>query len=104
MKHIILLSLLFLVGCKTNLEKKSVVGNGLYLSSKVKANAGIETIIVSGKIQTIIKDSNLLTYTKEETSSIFNSNSKTVTESLTISVPKNADLSNVVSKFIEVKK
>lgn len=103
MKYLILLSLIFLVGCN-NLENKSIVGNGLYLSSRVKANTGIETIIVSGKLQTILKDSNLLTYSKEETSSIFNSNSKTVTESLTISVSSKSDLSTVLSRIAEIKK
>ena len=90
-----------------NLEAKSVVGDGFVAVSKISVSdpeSGdispmIKTVIVSGKMQTILKDANLLTYSRNSSASVFNASSVTTQEQLTISLPSGHDLSAVVKEI-----
>lgn len=90
-----------------NLEAKSIVGDGFVAVSKISVSdpeSGdispmIKTVIVSGKMQTILKDANLLTYSRNSSASVFNASSVTTQEQLTISLPKGHDLSAVVKEI-----
>ena len=104
------------VGCNTseqlakNLEAKSIVGDGVFAVSKISvsdpetgsATPEIKTVIVSGKLQTLLKDANLLTYTRNESSSVFNSENKTISENLTISLPQKGNMANTLEQLNEV--
>lgn len=89
-----------------NLKNKNLIGNGLVINSTISGDGinGLRTLIVSGEIQSVVADSNMLSYNKKETSSIFNSNSKTIQESLTITSKDPKEISNTLSKIIDLKK
>lgn len=101
---------LILCSCATgeqlakNLEAKSIVGDGFVAVSKISVSdpeSGdvspmIKTVIVSGKMQTILKDANLLTYSRNSSASVFNASSVTTQEQLTISLPPGHDLAATV--------
>lgn len=104
------------VGCNTseqlakNLEAKSIVGDGVFAVSKISVSdpetgsvtPEIKTVIVSGKLQTLLKDANVLTYTRNESSSIFNAENKTISENLTISLPKKGNMAQTLEQLNEV--
>lgn len=106
-----------LTGCASeqlakNLEGKSIVGDGFVALSKITVSdpetgsvtPEIKTLIVSGKMQTILKDANLLTYTRNSSSSVFNASSTTTAEQLTISLPKGGSMDAVVKAWAEAMK
>ena len=110
-------SLLFLLcGCATgeqlakNLEAKSIVGDGFVAVSKISVSdpeSGdispmIKTVIVSGKMQTILKDANLLTYSRNSSASVFNASSVTTQEQLTISLPSSGNMAETVSALEKI--
>lgn len=112
MSILLLILSILLCGCSTaetalkNLKNKNFVGNGLVINSTISGDGinGLRTLIVSGEIQSVVADSNMVSYTKKETSSIFNSNSKTTQESLTITSKDPKEISNTLSKIIDLKK
>lgn len=110
-------SLLFLLcGCATgeqlakNLEAKSIVGDGFVALSKISVSdpeSGdlspmIKTLVVSGKLQTILKDANLLTYSRNSSASVFNASSVTTQEQLTISLPPSGNMAETVSALEKI--
>lgn len=117
-KYITLCTLasLFLCGCATgeqlakNLEAKSIVGDGFVALSKISVSdpeSGdlspmIKTLVVSGKLQTILKDANLLTYSRNSSASVFNASSVTTSEQLTISLPPSGDMAKTVSALEKI--
>lgn len=112
MSILLLILSILLCGCSVtdtalkNLKNKNLVGNGLVINSTISGDGinGLRTLIVSGEIQSVVADSNMLSYNKKETSSIFNSNSKTIQESLTITSKDPKEISNTLSKIIDLKK
>lgn len=111
MSILLLILSILLCGCSVtdtalkNLKNKNLVGNGLVINSTISGDGinGLRTLIVSGEIQSVVADSNMLSYSKKETSSIFNSNSKTTQESLTITSKDPKELFNIVNKITELK-
>lgn len=110
-----LLIALGLTGCASeqiakNLEGKSVIGDGFVAVSKISVTdpetgsitPEIKTVIVSGKMQTILKNSNLLTYSRNSSSSVFNASSVTTSENLTISLPPGGDMEKTVKALDEI--
>lgn len=105
-----------LCGCSTgeqlakNLEAKSIVGDGFVAVSKISVSdpeSGdispmIKTVIVSGKMQTILKDANLLTYSRNSSASVFNASSVTTQEQLTISLPPGKDMAAVCAALEKI--
>lgn len=105
-----------LCGCSTgeqlakNLEAKSIVGDGFVAVSKISVSdpeSGdispmIKTVIVSGKMQTIMKDANLLTYSRNSSASVFNASSVTTQEQLTISLPPSGNMAETVSALEKI--
>lgn len=105
-----------LCGCSTgeqlakNLEAKSIVGDGFVAVSKISVSdpeSGdispmIKTVIVSGKMQTILKDANLLTYSRNSSASVFNASSVTTQEQLTISLPPGNDMAATVQALEKI--
>lgn len=112
MSILLLILSILLCGCSVtdtalkNLKNKNLVGNGLVINSTISGDGinGLRTLIVSGEIQSVVADSNMLSYNKKETSSVFNSNSKTIQESLTITSKDPKEISNTLSKIIDLKK
>lgn len=111
-----LFTILVLCGCATgkqlakNLEAKSIVGDGFVAVSKISVSDPengdispmIKTVIVSGKMQTILKDANLLTYSRNSSASVFNASSVTTQEQLTISLQPGHDLAETVAQFADL--
>lgn len=111
-----LFTVLLLCSCATgeqlakNLEAKSIVGDGFVAVSKITVSdpeSGdispmIKTVIVSGKMQTILKDANLLTYSRNSSASVFNAESITEQEQLTISLPPEKDMSATVQALEKI--
>ena len=111
-----LIAALILCGCATgeqlakNLEAKSIVGDGFVALSKISVSdpeSGdlspmIKTLVVSGKLQTILKDANLLTYSRNSSASVFNASSITTSEQLTISLPPSGDMAKTVSALEKI--
>ena len=62
----------------------------------------IKTLVVSGKLQTILKDANLLTYSRNSSASVFNASSVTTSEQLTISLPPSGDMAKTVSALEKI--
>lgn len=104
-----------LTGCASeqiakNLEGKTVIGDGFVAVSKISVTdpetgsitPEIKTVIVSGKMQTILKNSNLLTYSRNSSSSVFNASSVTTSENLTISLPPGGDMEKTVRALDEI--
>lgn len=109
------LMVLSLTGCASeqiakNLEGKTVIGDGFVAVSKISVTdpetgsitPEIKTVIVSGKMQTILKNSNLLTYSRNSSSSVFNASSVTTSENLTISLPPGGDMEKTVKALDEI--
>ena len=109
------LVVLSLTGCASeqiakNLEGKTVIGDGFVAVSKISVTdpengsitPEIKTVIVSGKMQTILKNSNLLTYSRTSSSSVFNASSVTTSENLTISLPPGGDMEKTVKALDEI--
>lgn len=109
------LVVLSLTGCASeqiakNLEGKTVIGDGFVAVSKISVTdpengsitPEIKTVIVSGKMQTILKNSNLLTYSRNSSSSVFNASSVTTSENLTISLPPGGDMEKTVKALDEI--
>lgn len=113
---LLLFTVLLLCSCATgeqlakNLEAKSIVGDGFVAVSKITVSdpeSGdispmIKTVIVSGKMQTILKDANLLTYSRNSSASVFNASSVTTQEQLTISLPPSGDMAKTVSALEKI--
>lgn len=113
---LLLFTVLLLCGCSTgeqlakNLEAKSIVGDGFVAVSKISVSdpeSGdispmIKTVIVSGKMQTILKDANLLTYSRNSSASVFNASSVTTQEQLTISLPPSGNMAETVSALEKI--
>lgn len=111
-----LFTVLLLCSCATgeqfakNLEAKSIVGDGFVAISKISVSdpeSGdlspmIKTLVVSGKLQTILKDANLLTYSRNSSASVFNASSVTTSEQLTISLPPEKDMSATVQALEKI--
>ena len=111
-----LFTVLLLCSCATgeqlakNLEAKSIVGDGFVAVSKISVSdpeSGdispmIKTVIVSGKMQTILKDANLLTYSRNSSASVFNASSVTAQEQLTISLPPSGNMAEAVSALEKI--
>lgn len=110
-----LLAAMVLSGCATeqavkNLSQKNLVGDGFVAVSKISISDPengdftpiIKTFIINGKVLTILKDANLLNYTRNSSASVFNASSITTTETLTISVPQGKNLEAVVKAMEEV--
>lgn len=111
-----LFTVLLLCSCATgeqlakNLEAKSIVGDGFVALSKISVSdpeSGdlspmIKTLVVSGKLQTILKDANLLTYSRNSSASVFNASSVTTSEQLTISLPPSGDMAKTVSALKKI--
>lgn len=106
-----------LTGCASeqfakNLQGKSIVGDGFVTLSKISVSdpetgsitPEIKTLIVSGKMQTILKDSNLLTYNRNSSSSVFNASCVTTSEQLTISLPKGGDMASTLEQLSKITK
>lgn len=106
-----------LTGCASeqlakNLEGKSIVGDGFVALSKITVSdpetgsvtPEIKTLIVNGKVQTILRDANLLTYTRNSSASMFNASSTTTAEQLTISLPKGGSMDAVVKAWAAAMK
>ena len=113
------LSFLFLCGCSTtgqlakNMSAKNLIGEGFFSLSRISTTnpetglPEIRTLIVSGKLQTILKDANLLSYTRNRSASVFNAESITEQEQLTLSLPpgqRMADTLTQLSALIAEKK
>lgn len=87
-----------------NLEKKSVVGDGFVALSRISVSdpatgsitPEIKTLIVSGKLQSILRNSNLLSYSRNSSSSVFNASCITTVEQLTISLPENGSMAETL--------
>lgn len=110
-----LLAAMVFSGCATeqavkNLSQKNLVGDGFVAVSKISISDPengdftpiIKTFIINGKVLTILKDANLLNYTRNSSASVFNASSITTTETLTISVPQGKNLEAVVKAMEEV--
>lgn len=111
-----LFTVLLLCSCATgeqlakNLETKSIVGDGFVAVSKISVSdpeSGdlspmIKTVIVSGKMQTILKNANLLTYSRNSSASVFNASSVTTQEQLTISLPPSGNMAETVSALEKI--
>lgn len=110
-----LLAAMVLSGCATeqavkNLSQKNLVGDGFVAVSKISISDPengdftpiIKTFIINGKVLTLLKDANLLNYTRNSSASVFNASSITTTETLTISVPQGKNLEAVVKAMEEV--
>lgn len=110
-----LLAAMVLSGCATeqavkNLSQKNLVGDGFVAVSKISISDPengdftpiVKTFIINGKVLTILKDANLLNYTRNSSASVFNASSITTTETLTISVPQGKNLEAVVKAMEEV--
>ena len=59
----------------------------------------IRTLIVSGKLQTILKDANLLSYTRNRSASVFNAESITEQEQLTLSLPPGQRMADTLAQL-----
>lgn len=88
-----------------NLEAKSIIGEGFVSLSRISVTnpetgfPEIKTLIVSGKMQTILKDANLLSYSRNHSASVFNASCTTESEQLTISLPPGKNMADVVRQL-----
>ena len=111
-----LLAAMVLTGCATeqavkNLSQKNLVGDGFVAVSKISISDPengdftpiIKTFIINGKVLTILKDANLLNYTRNSSASVFNASSITTTETLTISVPSGKNIGDVLKEFVKMQ-
>lgn len=102
---------LLFTGCGTtgklaeNLEGKSMIGEGFIALTRISITnpetglPEIRTMIISGKLQTILKDANLLSYSRNSSASVFNASSITTSEQLTISLPPDKNMAEVLAHF-----
>ena len=105
------LSFLFLCGCSTtgqlakNMSAKNLIGEGFFSLSRISTTnpetslPEIRTLIVSGKLQTILKDANLLSYTRNRSASVFNAESITEQEQLTLSLPPGQRMADTLAQI-----
>ncbi len=88
-----------------NTGAKNVIGEGFFSLTRIStANPEtglpeIRTLIVSGKLQTILKDANLLSYTRNRSASVFNAESITEQEQLTISLPSGEKMADALAQL-----
>ena len=115
-KYITLCTLasLFLCGCSTteqlakNMSAKNMIGEGFFALTRISTTnpetglPEIRTLIVSGKLQTILKDATLLSYTRNRSASVFNASSVTTQEQLTISLPPGKDMAAVCAALEKI--
>lgn len=102
---------LFCSGCNAtgqlakNLEAKSIIGEGFVSLSRISVTnpetglPEIKTLIVSGKMQTILKDANLLSYSRNRSASVFNASSVAESEQLTISLPPEKNMADILAQL-----
>ena len=105
------LAMLLLCSCTTteqianNLSAKNVIGEGFFSLTRISTTnpetgmPEIRTLIVSGKLQTILKDANLLSYSRNRSASIFNAESVSEQEQLTISLPHGAKMADTLTQL-----
>ena len=105
------LSFLFLCGCSTtgqlakNMSAKNLIGEGFFSLSRISTTnpetglPEIRTLIVSGKLQTILKDANLLSYTRNRSASVFNAESITEQEQLTLSLSPGQRMADTLAQL-----
>lgn len=105
------LASLFLCGCSTteqfakNMSAKNMIGEGFFSLTRIStANPEtglpeIRTLIVTGKLQNILKDANLLSYTRNRSASVFNAESISEQEELTISLPEKQDMADTLAQL-----
>ena len=112
-KYITLCTLasLFLCGCSTteqlakNMSAKNMIGEGFFALTRISTTnpetglPEIRTLIVSGKLQTILKDATLLSYTRNRSASVFNAESITEQEQLTISLPPGQKMADTLAQL-----
>lgn len=105
------LSFLFLCGCGTtgqlakNMSAKNLIGEGFFSLTRISTTnpetglPEIRTLIVSGKLQTILKDANLFSYTRNRSASVFNAESISEQEQLTISLPPGQRMADTLAQL-----
>lgn len=105
------LSFLFLCGCSTteqlakNMSAKNMIGEGFFSLSRISTTnpetglPEIRTLIVSGKLQSILKDANLLSYSRNRSASVFNAESISEQEELTISLPPGQKMADTLAQL-----
>ena len=108
---VITLSFLFLCGCSTteqlakNMSAKNMIGEGFFSLTRIStANPEtglpeIRTLIVTGKLQSILKDANLFSYTRNRSASVFNAESISEQEELTISLPSGQRMADTLAQL-----
>ena len=108
---VITLSFLFLCGCSTteqlakNMSAKNTIGEGFFSLSRISATnpetglPEIRTLIVTGKLQSILKDANLFSYTRNRSVSVFNAESISEQEELTISLPSGQRMADTLAQL-----